>query len=40
MFGLNLNTAATHPSVGRGLLVTDDATVPVLLTAPAEDSAP
>jgi S-DNA-T family DNA segregation ATPase FtsK/SpoIIIE len=37
MFGLHLRVTSSHPSVGRGLVIDDDKTTPVLVGGPAED---
>lgn len=39
MFGLHLRVTSSHPAVGRGLLIDDDTTTPVLLGSPAEVAA-
>ena len=39
MFGLHLRVTSSHPAVGRGLIIDDDKTTPVLLGGPAEDVA-
>jgi S-DNA-T family DNA segregation ATPase FtsK/SpoIIIE len=36
MFGLHLRVSSSHPAVGRGLLIDDDRTTPVLLGTSAE----
>jgi hypothetical protein len=40
MFGLHLRVTSSHLAVGRGLLIDDDTTTPVLLAAPAEVTEP
>ena len=40
MFGLHLRVTSSHPAVGRGLLIDDDTTTPVLLGAPSEATDP
>jgi hypothetical protein len=40
MFGLHLRVTSSHPAVGRGLLIDDDTTTPVLLGAPSETTEP
>jgi hypothetical protein len=37
MFGLHLRVTSSHPAVGRGLLIDDDKTTPVLLGSPIEE---
>jgi hypothetical protein len=37
MFGLHLRVTSSHPAVGRGLLIDDDKTTPVLLGSPTEE---
>jgi hypothetical protein len=34
MFGLHLRVMSSHPAIGRGLLIDDDKTTPVLVGAP------
>ena len=36
MFGLHLRVTSSHPPVGRGLLIDDDRTTPVLLAGPSD----
>jgi DNA segregation ATPase FtsK/SpoIIIE, S-DNA-T family len=38
MFGLHLRVTSSHPGVGRGLLIDDDRTTPVLLAGPTDGS--
>jgi DNA segregation ATPase FtsK/SpoIIIE, S-DNA-T family len=40
MFGLHLRVTSSHPAVGRGLLIDDDSTTPVLLGGPSESAEP
>jgi hypothetical protein len=40
MFGLHLRVTSSHPAVGRGLLIGDDTTTPVLLGGPTENTEP
>ena len=40
MFGLHLRVTSSHLAVGRGLLIDDDKTTPVLLARPTEDLGP
>jgi S-DNA-T family DNA segregation ATPase FtsK/SpoIIIE len=35
MFGLHLRVTSSHPAIGRGLLIDDDTTIPVLVGSPA-----
>ncbi|HZX55906.1 MAG TPA: hypothetical protein VFE86_14565, partial [Ilumatobacteraceae bacterium] len=37
MFGLHLRVMSSHGAIGRGLLVDDDRTTPVLVGAPVDD---
>jgi S-DNA-T family DNA segregation ATPase FtsK/SpoIIIE len=37
IFGLHLRVTSSHPSVGRGLIIDDDKTTPVLLGGPTEE---
>jgi hypothetical protein len=37
IFGLHLRVTSSHPAVGRGLIIDDDKTTPVLLGGPTED---
>ncbi len=38
MFGLHLRVTSSHPGMGRGVLIDDDRTKPVLLAGPVDDS--
>jgi hypothetical protein len=38
MFGLHLRVMSSHAAIGRGLLVDDDRTTPVLVGAPVDDA--
>jgi hypothetical protein len=38
MFGLHLRVTSSHPAVGRGLLIDDDKTTPVLLGSPVDET--
>jgi DNA segregation ATPase FtsK/SpoIIIE, S-DNA-T family len=38
MFGLHLRVTSSHPAMGRGLLIDDDTTTPVLVAGPADDT--
>ena len=38
MFGLHLRVTSSHPGMGRGLLIDDDRTTPVLLAGPVDDT--
>ena len=40
MFGLHLRVTSSHLAVGRGLLIDDDKTTPVLLARAFEDLDP
>jgi hypothetical protein len=40
MFGLHLRVTSSHLAVGRGLLIDDDKTTPVLMARPGEDLDP
>ena len=40
MFGLHLRVSSSHPAVGRGLLIDDETTTPILLGGPPESTEP
>jgi hypothetical protein len=38
MFGLHLRVTSAHPAIGRGLIIDDDKTIPILLAGPADET--
>ena len=38
MFGLHLRVTSAHPAIGRGLIIDDDKTLPILLAGPADET--